>query len=480
MKVVYISSEISPYASTGGLADVAGALPKALAESGLDVCRIMPMYRPVYDKGYSLQDTGVTLKIPVGFRTYKAHIRFHEMEGIRTYFVERDEFFDRRELYSLPDRDYEDNFERFIFFQKAAVALMDELGLAPDIVHSNDWQGGLVPAFLEHGIQGIGRAAKEKTVFTIHNLAYQGIFPGSDYAYTNLPFSCFSIEQLEFYGNVNCLKGGVSMADRVTTVSRRYAEEILQPEFGCGLDGYLTKIQDRLHGIVNGVDYSVWDPQADSYLARTYGPDDLSGKAECKKDLLKVMKLDRRRGNRPLIGMVSRMVDHKGFDLLVQAMPEIMKEDVSFVLLGSGMKEYHEAAQEWSRMWPGRFGVYIGYNDELSHKIEGGADIFLMPSKFEPCGLNQIYSLRYGTVPIVHAVGGLDDTIQDVSEDGTGGNGFKFNTYTSDDLLASLRRALQLYRKPDAWRALQRRGMKQDYSWTRAAKEYIAVYENIG
>ncbi len=482
MKVIYISSEVNPFASTGGLADVSAALPMALSMAGLSVTRIMPLYRQVWEGSFNLQDTGLHLDIPVGFRTHRADVWIHEDSEVPTYFIRRDEYFDRRELYSLPERDYDDNFERFTFFQKAAVALIDALDFGADIVHSNDWQGGLIPAFLREGTSSLGRTGGEKgekSVFTIHNLAYQGIFPGTDFAYTNLPFACFSMEEgMEFYGNVNCMKGGIAMADLVTTVSPRYAEEIQTPEFGCGLDGVLSKVSSRLKGILNGVDYSLWDPRIDPNLVKRYSSKDLSGKKKCKKDLLKVMGLATDDLKRPVVGMVTRMVDQKGFDLLSKAMPELMNTGINFILLGSGQVEYHEIARKWAGTWPRRFAVKIGYDDELAHKIEAGADIFLMPSKFEPCGLNQLYSLRYGTLPVVHAVGGLVDTIADISVDGNQGNGFVFTEYTPAALIESVNRAIKLYGTSD-WEKIQKRAMSSDYSWQNSASEYISAYESL-
>lgn len=481
MKIVFATSEITPYASTGGLADVGAALPVALQAQGLDVIRVMPMYRRVLEDDRSRTDTGLRLNIPVGLRTLQAEIWQSGEAGPTTYFIRKDEFYDRRELYSLPERDYDDNFERFVFFQKAVVALMDALTIRADIVHANDWQTGLIPYFLDYGIQGMGRGRKEKVVYTIHNLAYQGIFADTDFPYSNLPYSCFSLDELEFYGNINCMKGGIIRADLLTTVSKRYSQEILTPEFGCGLEGVLLDAQHKLHGIVNGVDYSTWEPSTDILIAAPFSVENLDGKNTCQKALLERMGLKAPASGRrtPVIGMVSRLVDQKGMDILAEAMDRIMAEDVYFVLLGSGQEEYQEMCQAWSRKWPDRFGVYIGYHNGLAHQIEAGADLFMMPSKFEPCGLNQLYSLRYGTIPIVHATGGLDDTIQDISADGSSGNGFKFTDYTVQSLLASIKRALSLFKTGKQWTAIQKRAMKEEFSWSKSAKEYIALYESL-
>ncbi len=483
MNVVYITCEITPYATTGGLGDVGGALPAALEELDVNVIRIMPMYRSVLEGDTPKSDTGIRLRVPVGLRSLQAEIWKADDDGPATYFVRKDEFFDRSQLYSLPERDYDDNYERFVFFQKAAVGLIDHFQFKADIVHANDWQTALIPYFLEHGIHGMGRGRGEQVVFTIHNLAFQGIFTDHEFPYSNLPYSCFSLEDLEFYGNLNCMKGALLRSDAVTTVSQKYAQEILTPEFGCGLEGVLARIADKLTGIVNGVDYSVWNPAHDPYLAKNYSASNLEGKAACKKALLKEMGLAEAVGKKqqqtPVIGMVSRLVDQKGLDLLAEALEEIMTHDVYFVLLGSGQQKYETLCREWAERWPEKFAVNIGYDTGLSHRVEAGADIFLMPSRFEPCGLNQLYSLKYGTIPLVHATGGLDDTIEAIHPDGKSGTGFKFESYTVSSLLAELDRALTLYRQPEAWRAVQLRGMKQDFSWGSSARKYKHLYQSL-
>ena len=479
MRVLYVSSEIVPYASTGGLAEVSGALPKALLKRDIECRRIMPLYRRVAESDYDLVDTGMRFDIPVGFEKFTAEIwKTSDSELPVTYFVRKDEFFDRSELYSLPERDYDDNFKRFVFFQKAVVALIDSQPWKPDIVHCNDWQSGLVPLFLEHDINGMGRTCTEKTVFTIHNLAYQGIFPGSQYSSTNLPFFCFNVDQTEFYGNVNCIKAGITTSNIVTTVSETYAHEIQSEEFGYGLHGVLAQLDDHLIGIVNGVDYSQWDPQLDPHLVRNYTIDDLAGKKECKRDLEAVMglKID---PEKPLIGMVTRLVDQKGLDLIEKAMPVLMEQDAAFVLLGFGVEKYHRACEEWAVKWPEKFAMSLQYNETLAHKIIAGSDISLVPSRYEPCGLNQMYSLKYGSIPVVHATGGLEDTIEQVTLDGSSGTGFKFNTYTAEGMLGAIKRACDLYKNNDQWQPLLKRSMQQDFSWERAAEKYHVLYQKL-
>jgi starch synthase len=478
MKVVYASSEIQPFAATGGLADVASALPGALRGEGVDVCRVMPLYRHVMERDFPIKDTGIRLRVPLGLSTVTADVWVCEDPSPKTYFIRRDEYFDRSQLYGLPDRDYDDNAERFVFFQKSVVALIDALALGPDVVHCNDWQTGLLPLFLTHGIHGMGRSRSERTVFTIHNLAYQGVFDGSAFSVTNLPFSCFSVDRVEFYGTVNSLKGGLTSSDMITTVSTSYAEEIQTKEYGCGLEGVLTDNRDHLVGILNGVDYSQWNPETDEHLTRRYSARDLRGKQVCKEDLVAEFGLEVKDGT-PLVGMISRLTEQKGLDILSEAMPRLMRKNLRFVLLGAGDDKYQDLCATWATRWPRKFAFRLAYDKPLSHKIEGGADIYLMPSRFEPCGLNQLYSLKYGTVPVVHATGGLKDTIHDVDASSGPRNGFVFKHYSAPSLQSAIDRALRLYPKRRSWLALVRRAMKQDYSWKRAAAQYVKLYKQI-
>ena len=349
MKIVFITSECVPFASTGGLGEVCGALPVAQAALGNEVTLIMPLYRDVVEGDQELSETAIQCSVPLGNRSIPVTYKFAVRNGIRIYFVERDEFFDRRNLYGLDRRDYEDNFERFVFFQKAAVELLDHLQLQADIVHSHDWQTGLIPLFIRYGIHGTGRPSTEKTVFTVHNLAYQGIFPASEFLHTNLPYSCFSIDGVEFYGQISCLKSGIVSADQVTTVSRTYAQEIQTKERGCGLEGALSSRSNRLVGIVNGVDYREWNPSTDRFIAKRYSVDTVDdGKAECRKDLLEEFGLEDIDGV-PVVGIVSRLVETKGIDLLAAIMPKLMKKKAILVLLGSGSEKYHRLCEEWPK-----------------------------------------------------------------------------------------------------------------------------------
>lgn len=478
MKAVFCSSEIVPYASTGGLGEVAHSLPAALRRLGVDVWRVMPMYRQVLEGPHKLTDTGIRLRIPVGFRIHTADVWTADSNGLVTYFIRRDEYFDRRELYALPDRPYTDNFERFVFFQKAVVSLIDHLQFKADIVHGNDWTCGLIPLFLRHGINGMGRNGREKSVFTIHNLGYQGVYAAADFPLTNLPFSAFSIDVMEFYDQINCLKAGLTTSGVVTTVSRSYADEIRTKDLGSGLDGVLRNLGDRLLGIQNGVDYEIWNPGRDALIKQPYDRDNMDGKIRCKEALLArsgfPAQLDV-----PVAGIIVRLVDHKGVDLLEQVMPRLMTMGLRIVLLGSGQENYQNLCREWARRWPEWFSATIGFDQKLAHRIESGSDMFLMPSKVEPCGLSQLFALRYGTIPIVHATGGLKDTIRDVSDDRLGGNGFSFSPYTEEAFLGAVRRALDLYADREAWSALRMRAMSEDHSWDKSAAEYLKTYASL-
>lgn len=478
LNVAFVSSEIMPYASTGGLADVCRALPAALQDAGVGITQFMPLYRRVMEGHYPLEDTGIRLSIPVGFHRYQADIwRLTRKKLPIIYFIRRDEFFDRTELYNLPERDYDDNFERFIFFQKAVVALIDHLGRPFDIVHGHDWQTGLLPLYLRHGLSGEGRTMKEKTVFTIHNLAYQGIFGGDNFSYTNLPFSTFSVDCLEYYGNVNSLKGGITSSDLVTTVSENYAREIQTEEWGCGLHGVLGAARHRLTGIANGIDVEAWDPAHDPHIAHPYNASDIAGKIECKKDLIRRMKLSKAAINTPLLGMVTRLTEQKGIDLVDKAIDEIMTwPDVAIAILGAGEDAFISCVQGWTVRYPGRISAKFGFDAKLARRIIAGCDLFLMPSKFEPCGLNQLYALRYGSLPVVHRVGGLADTITGLETNPEDGVGFVFDHFTEESFLRSLKRAIQFYADHEKWSRVMERAMKQDHCWTKAAAMYVDQY----
>ncbi|MBW7908739.1 MAG: glycogen synthase [Kiritimatiellae bacterium] len=477
MKLAYISSEITPYASTGGLAEVAASLPMVLKAAGHEVVRFMPCYRRVLEGPRPLEALDIKISVPVGMRTFTADIMRIEEGGVPTYFIRRDEFFDRSQLYNLPERDYEDNFERFVFFQKAVIALIDRLELNPDIIHCNDWQTGLMPYFLEYGVQGRRRGRKERVVFTLHNVAYQGLFPDSDFALTNLPFSAFSVDTFEYYGKIGCLKAGITGADAVTTVSPTYAREILTEEGGFGLDGVLRGVQDRLVGILNGIDTEVWDPAIDPDIAANYDAHNLAGKMLCRDRLAARMNLQLGK-NTLILAMVSRLVDLKGIDLLSDIIYDLLKRDIALVILGSGQQKYENLARQWAEQWPGRVGVRLEYNAPLAHEIQAGADMLLLPSKSEPCGLTQFCGQRYGTLPVVHAVGGLRDSVLDPAESSTP-TGIKFFDYSASEFLSAIDRGVQLLQSPPIRKEVARGMMSTDVSWRKAATQYEQLYERL-
>ena len=479
MKIVFATSEAVPFASTGGLGEVSHALPAALREEGVEVIRIMPMYRQVIEGGHALRDTGIRLKIPVGFRVFMAEVWRTPDDSVPTFFVRRDEFFDRRAMYALPERDYSDNLERFVFFQKAMVALLDTMEWGADIIHSNDWTCGLIPLYLKHGISGTGRTAKERTVFTVHNLAYQGIFPGAEFPTTNLPFSCFTIQGMEFFGNMNCMKAGLTTSHHVTTVSPSYAEEIRSPGQGFGLEGVLRSLGDRFTGVLNGADYATWNPGSDPHIPAQFGPESLKGKDACRRELMRAAGWSAE-PELPIFGMVSRLVADKGLDLLDQVMERLVRLPFRLVLLGSGQEDVEARCIEWMSRWPHRVHVEIGYNVKHAHRIQAGADFFLMPSAREPGGLSQLYAMRYGTVPVVHAVGGLKDSVNDLSPDAQTGNGIVFTEFDPASLTNAIIRAGELMKiKARVMGDIRSRIMREDHSWSQSAKAYLHLYEHV-
>jgi starch synthase len=477
MKILFASSEAVPFAKTGGLADVSGSLPRVLAEMGHEVFLILPKYRSIDEKRFPLTKTGITLKVPIALRVETAEVyscesvpRFHSL------FLRKDAYYDRDQLYGTPSGDFEDNAERFTFFSRALLEAALALDINPDIIHCNDWQTGLAPVYLKTLYRNSSSLKPAASVFTVHNIGYQGLFWHYDLQLTNLGWELFTPQALEFYGKINFLKAGMVFADAVTTVSRKYMEEIQTPEFGAGLDGVLRDRKEDLYGILNGVDYDEWSPAKDPFIREQYGPADLKGKRACKADLQREFGLELR-PEIPLIGMISRLDEQKGFDLIEAIMEKLMELGPQCVLLGTGKEKYHLLLESLQKKYPQQLGVKIAFNNVLAHKIEAGADMFLMPSRYEPCGLNQIYSLKYGTVPIVRATGGLDDTIADFNPLSAAGNGFKFRDYTASCLLEAIQRALQAYRDRPLWENLMVRGMLADFSWERSASEYLKVYQ---
>ncbi|MGB0034271.1 MAG: glycogen synthase GlgA [Candidatus Acidiferrales bacterium] len=473
MKILFVSSEGLPYSKTGGLADVVEALPKALAQMGHEVAVLLPRYHG--NKTVSTLVSSLTVSLGETLR-FPSIVEAKPVDGVRYFFVNDPTYFDREQLYGDKAGDYPDNAERFTEFSRAAIEFTKRIWL-PDVIHCHDWQTALMPVLLrtQHANDPVVRSLP--VVFTIHNLAYQGLFPQFTLRQTGLPESLFRVDGLEYYGNVNFLKGGLLFADFLTTVSRRYAKEIQTAEYGCGLEGVIRSRGERLVGILNGVDYGTWSPESDTFIAQNYSAHNLEGKKACKKNLLEVFRLPAENQERPLIGIVSRFADQKGFDLIAHAAPDLMKENLAIVALGTGTPEYEKLFKTLAEKYPARVSVKIGYDNALAHKIEAGADMFLMPSRYEPCGLNQIYSLRYGTVPVVRATGGLDDTIQNYDARTHQGTGFKFEAYDGAALLECVRTALKTYRDMKAWRTVQTNGMAKDFSWKTSAAAYVTLYE---
>ena len=473
MKILFISSEGLPYSKTGGLADVVEALPRALQASGHEVAVLLPRYHG--NKITSTLVSSVSTQLGDKMR-FPAIGEGTPVMGVRYFFVDDPAFFDRAHLYGDKAGDYPDNAERFAEFSRVAIEFTKRVWL-PDVIHCHDWQSAMVPLLLrtQHANDPVVRSLP--VVLTIHNLGYQGLFPQTAMKNIGLPDTLFTMDALEFYGKVNFLKGGLIFADYLTTVSRRYAKEIQTPEYGWGLEGVIRNRADRLVGILNGVDYGVWSPEADTLIAQKYSINSLEGKKACKKDLLAYFRLPQENLDIPLIGIVSRFVDQKGFDLIAQVAEELMDENLALVALGTGQPEYEKLFKGLAEKYSARVGVKIGYDNTLAHKIEAGADMFLMPSRYEPCGLNQIYSLRYGTVPVVRATGGLDDTIQSFASKTHQGTGFKFEEYDGAALLGCVRAALKAYRDPKVWHAIQANGMAKDFSWKASAAAYVTLYE---
>ena len=488
-KVLLIGSEVRPFAKTGGLADVLGALPQALARLGWDVTVALPRYRGV-------SAGGLVESFPVTVGSYTRDVGFFEAplgDGACALLVDCPDLYDREALYGIGNTDYPDNALRFAMLARAALEFAARRGTAPSVVHAHDWQAGLAPVYLKTLYAGHPTLDETPSVFTIHNLAYQGLFDADWLPRLDLGWELFTAERLEFWRRISFLKGGINFSEIVTTVSRRYAEESQTPELGFGFDGILRARGADLVGILNGIDTSEWDPANDRYLPAPYSIGNMEGKAAAKRELLSRCGLPVRKDalRRPLVGMVSRMVDQKGFDLIAALADDLPRLDATFVVLGSGESRYQDLWRRLAADYPDRIAARIGFDEALAHLIEGGADIFLMPSRFEPCGLNQMYSLRYGTVPVVRAVGGLADTVIDYrpvtpkrrgagpaeAKRHGGGTGFVFGVYTAAALLDALTRALRLYGEPGKWRALQLAGMRQDYSWDRSAAEYVKIYE---
>ncbi len=487
LNVLFVSSEVDPFAKTGGLADVSSALPQALRSLDHEVRIMLPRYGVINERKAHLHEM-LRLKeieVPVGGKKYLAGVKSSFLTSthakVQVYFLDNQHFFGRHGLYVHPDtrKDYQDNDERFIFFCRGILEVLKRLGWAPDIIHCNDWMTGLLPAYLKTMYSDDPFYAGTKTVFTIHNMAYQGTFPATSFAKTLLPRDAFSPRGVEAFGKLNFLKAALVYADALTTVSEKYAAEIsTSEEFGCGLQDLLRERKHDLTGILNGVDYSLWDPAVDELLPHRYDIRSIDLKVENKKALCARMGLPFQERT-PVLGIISRLADQKGFDLIDEVFDDLLAMDLQIVVLGTGEKKYHDLFQKASHRKPDRIAAALMFNDELAHWIEAGADMFLMPSRYEPCGLNQIYSLRYGTIPVVRATGGLEDTIEDIDVAAGSGTGFKFKNYSGTDMLKAIRRAASAYADQTNWRKLMKNGMTKDFSWEGSARKYVQLYRSL-
>ncbi len=485
MRVAMCTTEAVPFAKTGGLADVAGALPLALKKVGVECFVTMPFYNSIFKKEHKFEKIKSKLNVSMNENNEEFFdVLVSEIGGINFYFIKKDDFFDRNYLYGTPKGDYRDNGKRFSFFSKAILEVLEELDLSVDTIHLNDYHCGLIPVYLreikKNNLPNKDFFRNTSTVFTIHNLAYQGIFSKEILDYNGLGDKYFNIRGLEFYGKINFMKGGILFSDKITTVSPSYSKEILTPEYGHDLDGVLRSRQKDLSGIVNGIDYVLWDPEKDSKIVKNYSLNNLTGKKECK-DYLINKYFNKEYIDNPLIGVISRLSEQKGIDLIIESMKDILGKGYLLIILGTGEEKYHIMLKKLKKENIGRLSVHILYDDGLARRIYSGSDLFLMPSKYEPCGLGQLISLRYGTVPAVRDTGGLSDTINNIgSEDDieAGGTGIKFKKYTPKDLLKSLDTALEFYNNGRLWNKIIKNGMDKDFSWKNSAREYKKLYSS--
>lgn len=474
MRILMAGSEMAPLARTGGLGDVLEALPAELERRGHEVSVVLPFYRAIRENpALKIKSTGVEMTLQVGPRRIETEIlETCAPNKTQVFLVRRDEYFDRSGIYGADGRAYEDNAERFIFFAKAAAELARRVNPSPDVLHVHDWQAALLPVFARVG------GLPFKTVLTIHNVAYQGDFWGFDFGLTNLPGHLFSASGVEYYGRLNFLKGGILFADAITTVSERYARDIQTPEYGAGLDPVLREHAGKLTGILNGADYKTWNPATDKLIPKRYKPENLAGKKACRDALLKELNLDPKpRG--PVFAMVTRLAEQKGFDILIPLLDRLLADDVRLVILGSGDAGYARELTVAAKKHAGRFAFRQEFGDRLAHLIEAGADISLIPSHFEPCGLSAMYSLKYGTVPIARASGGLHQILSDFDPSTGAGNAFLFYDYSSEALWDSIGRAKRFFADAASWKMLTQRAMACDFSWSMAAEAYEKIYARL-
>jgi len=482
MKILLVSSEVAPFAKTGGLADVAGALPIALARLGHDVRVAMPAYSTINYHGEQPVLALPHVNVMLGWKSYIANVSEARLpeSTVPVYFISNPSFFNRSALYQERGQDYPDNAHRFAFFCKAVIWMIKGLGWIPDVIHCNDWQTGPLPTMLKTDayMRGDEQLRGIRTMFTIHNLAYQGLFSADTAADLGFGDEVFHPGAMEFYGSLNFLKGGLVFSDMLTTVSPTYAREIQTPEFGCGLEGVLRQRTRHLFGILNGIDYQQWNPKTDTNLPAHYSAENTQNKAACKVALQAELGLEEN-AQIPLLVMISRLDPQKGLDILLPLVQDLMKRKLQLAILGTGLLEYHQALEAAAAKFKSRMAVQLKFDNGLAHRMEAGADIFLMPSRYEPCGLNQLYSLRYGTLPVVRKTGGLADSVEQTAADGSSGTGFVFEEYTGEALLAAIDRAIRLYENQSAWQQIQQRAMTRDFSWNQSAARYSELYDQL-
>ncbi|MDD4980349.1 MAG: glycogen synthase GlgA [Candidatus Omnitrophica bacterium] len=457
MRIAICASEVVPFAKTGGLADVAGALPLELESLGQETIVIMPRYKAIQDPKFKIQ----RLKPDVSFSVIG--------KNLKVYFIEKDAYFNRDGLYGDKNGDYPDNLDRFSYYSRRSLELLKEINFKADIVHCHDWQSALIPVYLKTLYKGDPFYKNTKSILTIHNIGYQGLFPKEEFPKLGLDWSIFNIEGLEFYDKINILKGGMEFSDLINTVSEAYSKEIQTKEFGFGLEGILNKRRECVFGIINGLDYSIWNPRDDKFIVKNYSLESITDKGKNKEELQRICKLPLKPGV-PVFGIVSRLAEQKGFDILTDAIEEICKMKLQLVILGTGDLKYHVILDNIAKSYPEVVSLHLKFDDTLAHKIYAGSDVFLMPSKYEPCGLGQMISLSYGTIPLVFKTGGLADTVN-------ADNGFVFDKYTKEDLVKTIKKAVKAFGDKKKWPALIRRAMQCNFSWKESAKKYLTLYE---
>ncbi|MCK9376640.1 MAG: glycogen synthase [Syntrophobacterales bacterium] len=476
MFILMVTPEASPFAQAGNLAEVMYGLCRALVRSGDRVAVVIPLYQQVHQSGWPISFTGRTISVPLSYKALDAEIFHAPLEpGLDFYFIRQDSFFDRDGLYGNCYGDFQDNAERFIFFSRAVAEMVEALEMDIDVCHCHEWQTGLVPVYGRTRYRERPRWQHLPVVYSVHNAGFQGIFPAYDFPLTGLEWELLSAQALEFYGKLNFMKGGLVFADLLSTVSSRYREEILTPAYGCGLEGIFHERAADLVGIGEGVDYSRWDPAQDAYLASGYSRNHLAGKQACKQQLVTRFGLDPQ-PTLPLIGMTTRLCERKGIDLVEAILEDLLRLEVSFILQGTGEERHKYCLQEVAARYPNRMGLSFGYSEALAHQIIAGSDIFLMPSRYEPGGLDQLHCLRYGTVPVVRATGGLDETIQEYHPETGQGNGFKFSDYTAEAFKSAVYRAVTLFHNKAGWEAVIKDNMALDYSWESVIPQYQDLY----